>query len=73
MYAFMKIRIENWNGCPSYTRQCFFLFLEPCFVNPCQNGGKCKWNKGKKKEVCKCTDGFSGAKCEIEGMHVYTV
>jgi len=38
---------------------------KPCFVNPCENGGTCKYNKRKKKEVCKCTDGFSGAKCEI--------
>merc|ERR1712227_1139825 len=41
---------------------------KPCFVNPCQNGGTCKFNKGKKKEVCKCKDGFTGAKCEIEDI-----
>jgi len=41
---------------------------KPCFVNPCQNGGECKYNKKKKAEICTCPDGFSGNVCEIKAF-----
>jgi len=40
---------------------------KPCFVNPCQNGGTCSYNKKKKQEKCVCPDGFSGDRCQDEG------
>jgi len=38
---------------------------KPCYENPCQNGGECKYNRRKKTESCICPDGYSGKLCEI--------
>ena len=35
-----------------------FDFLDLCDLSPCQNGGTCQAG------LCKCTDAFTGAKCE---------
>ena len=34
------------------------VFLDLCDSNSCQNGGTCEAG------ICKCTDAFTGAKCE---------
>jgi len=41
---------------------------KPCYVNPCENEGECKYNKKKKTETCTCLEGFFGDKCEISAQ-----
>lgn len=41
--------------------------INPCYPNPCANGGKCEDTNGFN---CSCADGFSGITC-TEGISLY--
>ena len=45
---------------------CFtFSEIDPCYSDPCKNGGKCL-SKGQDYK-CQCKDGFEGKFCEKKG------
>jgi hypothetical protein len=51
---------------------CFLSTTEtPCASAPCYNGGSCT-NVGDSFE-CRCTAGFVGDRCEIEGKKIITL
>ena len=41
---------------------CFFLDINDCKGNPCNNGGNC--TDGIATYTCTCPDGFRGSDCE---------
>ena len=41
----------------------FYLDINDCSSNPCQNGGQCQ--DGVASFKCKCRTGFQGTRCEI--------
>ena len=46
-----------------------FLFTDPCYSNPCKNGGTCISDFIFVK--CKCTDGFTGDRCTTGKQSLY--
>ena len=40
-----------------------YFLLDPCFDNPCENGGTCTITGGTYK--CTCVNGFTGSRCQI--------
>lgn len=43
----------------------FLITASPCLIYPCLNGGTCK-EAGNNTYTCQCTEGYEGAKCEVE-------
>ena len=46
-----------------------FLYLDPCTLQPCQNGGLCFYN-GTHDSYCVCPDKFIGDRCEKGMLHL---
>lgn len=55
----------------SYTNSCSTV-VDPCTVNPCQNGGTCQ-RIGDISVQCQCPPGFSGNVCSISRCHRYII
>ena len=49
----------------SMALSCQRLIPDPCYPNPCKNGGRCKDIDGI--STCTCIRGCSGDNCEICG------
>ena len=46
----------------------YFFIIDPCFPNPCKNGGECS-KDGKGGYRCNCTTtGFNGPSCNIGNL-----
>lgn len=49
---------------PGYTGDDCTIKTNPCFTNPCSNGGTCSVNPNTFEFNCSCPPGFTGLTCE---------
>ena len=49
----------------------FFVVINYCQSNPCQNGATC--NYGVNKYTCQCVSGYTGALCQTsKSLHLHS-
>ena len=50
----------------------FFADTNVCSSDSCMNGGTCELQDDGSNFTCRCTDGFTGLRCE-SGKNIFTV